>query len=120
MSATPFYRPQTEEDRARFHVCPKPGHVRRVMVFAYDSCAECNEQLEARLAYARVHPSVIAANEATARAWEAFQAGKHQPDKEARPLEDAWRTAIEAERLTFSAACCEYTKTLTTEGTTAR
>jgi len=84
-----------------------------------EDCDHC-AAFERRLAYARVHPSVIAANEATPRAWEAFQAGKHRHDKEARPLEDAWRAAIEAERLTFSAACDEYTKTLTTEGTAAR
>lgn len=84
-----------------------------------ENCDRC-AAFEARLVYARTHPSVVAANEATARAWEAFQAGKHRPDKESRALEDTWRAAIEAERLTFSAACNEYRTPTPTEGPTSR
>ena len=75
-----------------------------------EDCARCIE-LERCLVFARDHHLVTEAHARTDAAWLAYQAGKHLPDVQAHPLEAAWRSAVENERVAFAAACNEYTTT---------
>lgn len=107
--STSFYRPQTEEERARIRACKKPGHVRRMTTPAEgDRCAECFEEQERRLVYARAHPSVLDMNRAVGVAWDAYQAGRGLPMEEWYALEKVWREAVDKATAAFVAACDEY------------
>jgi len=73
-----------------------------------EDCDACIE-LEAHLAYARVHPNVVAARERSDEASRAYEAGKLKlPVREWYELEKAWRAAIDASQAAFVDACNEY------------